>query len=61
MFGEDFVMYDYNEPLKLDPGMKGAFDLVIADPPFLDQDCLTKTSVTIKFLSKDKIILCTGK
>ncbi|XP_012943458.1 EEF1A lysine methyltransferase 1 [Aplysia californica] len=60
VFGEDFVMYDYKEPLKLDQTLKGAFDLVIADPPFLSEECLTKTAVTVKFLTAGKIILCTG-
>ncbi|XP_075216053.1 EEF1A lysine methyltransferase 1 isoform X2 [Lycorma delicatula] len=30
------------------------------DPPFLSEECLQKTAVTVKFLAKDKIILCTG-
>ena len=38
-----------------------SFDLVLADPPFLSDECLTKTAVTLKFLAKDKILLCTGK
>ena len=39
------------------------FDLVMADPPYLDENCLTKTSVSIKYLSKKdntKVVLCTG-
>ena len=38
------------------------FDLVMADPPHLSDDCLTKTSVSIKYLSKPdaNIVLCTG-
>lgn len=36
------------------------FDIVIADPPFLSEECLSKTCETIRILSKDKIILCTG-
>ena len=60
VFGDDFVMYDYNEPLKLDSSFKEAFDLVIADPPFLVEDCLTKTSLSIRYLTKGKVILCTG-
>jgi len=34
--------------------------LVFADPPFLSDECLTKTAVTVKFMAKEKIILCTG-
>lgn len=40
--------------------MSSGFDLVIADPPFLSEECLTKTTETIKFLSKKNIVLCTG-
>ena len=39
------------------------FDLVMADPPYLDENCLTKTSVSIKYISKKentKVVLCTG-
>ena len=40
--------------------MSNFYDLVIADPPFLSDECLTKTALTIKFLAKKKIVLCTG-
>ena len=60
VYGEDFIFYDYNHPLKLDADLKGSFDIVIADPPFLAEDCLTQTALTIRYLAKDKVILCTG-
>ncbi|XP_045196346.1 EEF1A lysine methyltransferase 1-like isoform X2 [Mercenaria mercenaria] len=60
IYGEDFQYYDYNEPLNLPLDMKQSFDIVIADPPFLSEECLCKTAVTAKFLTKGKIILCTG-
>ena len=59
-YGDDFIFYDYNHPLQLSGCQQNSFDLVVADPPFLSEECLTKTSVTIKYLAKDKIILCTG-
>lgn len=40
--------------------MRENFDVVFADPPFLSEECLTKTAVTVKFLAKDKIVLCSG-
>ena len=61
MFGEDFQFYDYKEPLDLPLDLKQSFDIVIADPPFLSEECLCKTAVTVKFLAKEKILLCTGK
>ncbi|KAH9642270.1 hypothetical protein HF086_009634 [Spodoptera exigua] len=56
----DFVFYDYNCPDKLPPELLGSYDLVVADPPFLSEECITKTSQTIKLMAKDKIIVCTG-
>lgn len=61
VYNEDFIFYDYKEPLRLDEALKNSFDIVIADPPFLSEECLCKTAMTIKFLAKEKIILCTGK
>lgn len=61
VFGEGFLFYDYNNPLDLpDSVAEHSFDLVFADPPFLSEECLTKTAQTIKYLTKEKIILCTG-
>jgi len=69
--GTDFVYWDFNSPLKFvtaddkdgATGLREQFDLVMADPPYLDENCLTKTSVSIKYLSKKdntKVVLCTG-
>lgn len=60
IYGEDFVSYDYNAPLDIPQNFGGKFDVVVADPPFLSEECLTKTAITVKFLAKHKIILCTG-
>ncbi|XP_008822550.1 exportin-4 isoform X6 [Nannospalax galili] len=61
IYGEEYIFYDYNNPLDL-PGKIAAhsFDLVVADPPYLSEECLRKTSETIKFLTQGKILLCTG-
>ncbi|XP_063831188.1 EEF1A lysine methyltransferase 1 isoform X1 [Ostrinia nubilalis] len=56
----DFIFYDYNTADKLPPDVLNSYDLVVADPPFLSEECITKTSETIKLLSKDKIVVCTG-
>ncbi|CAH2094851.1 unnamed protein product [Euphydryas editha] len=58
--GTDFIFYDYNTPLKLQSDLEHTFDLIVADPPFLSEECIEKTSETIKHLAKDKIIVCTG-
>lgn len=60
IYGADFIQYDYKSPLDVPRDMSGRFDLIVADPPFLSDECLTKTAVTIKFLTKKNIVLCTG-
>lgn len=61
-YGEDFVFYDFNEPLSLPKHIaEHSFDLVVGDPPFLQDRCLGLFSQTMKFLAKGKMILCTGK
>ncbi|XP_047345298.1 EEF1A lysine methyltransferase 1 [Vespa velutina] len=60
VFGSDFIPYDYKFPLNVPRDLYNIFDLVIADPPFLSDECLTKIAVTIKLLSKKKMVLCTG-
>ena len=58
---DDFVFYDYKDPLKLPDKLQSrSCDIVIIDPPFLSEECLTKAAITAKHLAKDKIILCTG-
>uniref|UniRef100_A0A672IWH9 EEF1A lysine methyltransferase 1-like n=1 Tax=Salarias fasciatus TaxID=181472 RepID=A0A672IWH9_SALFA len=37
-----------------------SFDVVLADPPYLSEECLSKVAETIKYLSKGKVLLCTG-
>lgn len=60
-YGDDFVFYDYNEPLSLPAGVAPqSFDVVLADPPYLSEECLSKVAQTIKYLSKGKVLLCTG-
>lgn len=60
-YGDDFVFYDYNEPLSFTSDVAPqSFDVVLADPPYLSEECLAKVTKTIKYLSKGKMLLCTG-
>lgn len=59
-FGPNFVPYNYKFPLDVPRDFSNSYDLVVADPPFLSDECLTKTAITIKFLTKRNIVLCTG-
>ncbi|RXN18131.1 lysine N-methyltransferase n6amt2 [Labeo rohita] len=61
-YGDEFVFYDYNNPLCLPEDLlPQSFDIVIADPPYLSEECLSKVALTVKYLTKGKILLCTGK
>ncbi len=61
-YGEHFIYYDYKKPLSLPDCVKeGEFDVVVADPPFLSEECLAKTAQTVKFLTREKVIMCTGR
>uniref|UniRef100_A0A8C1QPL1 EEF1A lysine methyltransferase 1 n=1 Tax=Cyprinus carpio TaxID=7962 RepID=A0A8C1QPL1_CYPCA len=60
-YGDEFVFYDYNNSLCLPEALlPQSFDIVIADPPYLSEECLSKVALTIKYLTKGKILLCTG-
>ncbi|KAF9731745.1 Protein-lysine N-methyltransferase EFM5 [Paraphaeosphaeria minitans] len=66
---KEFVPYDFEAPLKLPAELKGSFDAVIVDPPFLSDDCQTKAALTVRWLSRSwtpgsagvKLIACTGE
>ena len=70
-FGEQFVKYDLNTPLKLPPALLGAVACFVLDPPFLSEVCLAKVAVTVKACSKPSarvgggdcapVLLCTGE
>ncbi|XP_028291661.1 EEF1A lysine methyltransferase 1 [Gouania willdenowi] len=61
IYGDDFVYYDYNDPCCLPANVSPqSFDIVLADPPYLSEECLSKVAQTIKYLSKGKMLLCTG-
>ncbi|KAM6178619.1 EEF1A lysine methyltransferase 1 [Rhynchocyon petersi] len=61
IYGEEFIFYDYNNPLDLPEKIAAhSFDIVVADPPYLSEECLRKTSETVKYLTQGKILLCTG-
>ncbi|CDW56061.1 N(6) adenine specific DNA methyltransferase [Trichuris trichiura] len=55
-----FVFYDYRSPVDLPATYKASCSVVIADPPFLSEECLLKVITTAKFLTTERIIFCTG-
>ncbi|KAJ3082655.1 EEF1A lysine methyltransferase 1 [Quaeritorhiza haematococci] len=81
VFGRSYVFFDYSDPpetlneLNGTRPLKHQFDVVVADPPFLSEECLTKTAKTVRWLLKKggdgttadgqengagRIIFCTG-
>ncbi|XP_044984798.1 EEF1A lysine methyltransferase 1-like [Hordeum vulgare subsp. vulgare] len=63
-YGDDFAFYDYNQPEALPPAMKHAFQIVVADPPYLSQECLEKVAKTVSFLAQPEgsfLLLLTGE
>lgn len=62
VYSDEFIFYDYNNPLCLpEDVLSQSFDIVVADPPYLSEECLSKVALTVKYLTKSKILLCTGQ
>ncbi|KAL7619951.1 Protein-lysine N-methyltransferase efm5 [Parahypoxylon ruwenzoriense] len=69
----EFVFYDFQQPVKLPAELKGSVDRIICDPPFLSEDCQTKTALTVRWMSRPataaaprsgphpRLIVCTGE
>lgn len=63
--GDDFVYYDYSGIKNSDNYLnefENYFDVIIADPPFLSEECIRNTALIIKKLQKNdtNIIMCSG-
>src|ERR1700737_2265766 len=59
-----FVNYDFNAPLRFPTFLRGKVDRVLADPPFLSDECLTRTAMTVRALlarQLGKTMVCTGR
>ena len=48
---EGFVHYDFNRPVDLPVELKGNFDRILCDPPFLSKECQEKVASTVLWLS----------
>ncbi|KAJ1930431.1 Protein-lysine N-methyltransferase efm5 [Tieghemiomyces parasiticus] len=64
IYGDRFVKYDYKTPLEFAnrESLKGKMKYIAIDPPYLEEDCLTKTALTVRYLAAPdcKIFVCTG-
>lgn len=76
VFGKEYIFYDFNSPLHnlADPlssqedvkSLKGTIDRILVDPPFLSEECHTKTALTARWLLHQdsplrRLVVCTGK
>lgn len=53
--GDNFFVYDFNKPFELPEKMIGKCHRILADPPFLNEECQTKTALSVrKLLVPDK-------
>ncbi|GAU93705.1 hypothetical protein RvY_05601 [Ramazzottius varieornatus] len=62
--GDKFVQYDFNHPEAIPETLLRKFQYIAADPPFLSQDCFSKTAELCTKLgtsSTTKILFCTGE
>ena len=51
-----YHFYDYNHPCDIDESCRGAFDLVVIDPPFITESVWRDYATTARLLSKgDKV------
>eukprot|EP01139_Manchomonas_bermudensis_P000561 Amastigsp_a619_32.p1 type:complete len:186 gc:universal Amastigsp_a619_32:66-623(+) len=48
----EFVRYDYKEPTALSPDLRGSFDFIVVDPPFITRDVWELYAQTVRFLMK---------
>ena len=59
-YGKEFIFYDFHAPSVLDSAfteaetgvLRKSFDGVCADPPYLNEECMTKYGETIRLLSR---------
>ncbi|XP_062545883.1 protein-lysine N-methyltransferase CG9154 isoform X2 [Armigeres subalbatus] len=62
--GQDFKHFDYNRATERDylEEFRESFDLIIADPPFLSEECIEKMGSIVHKLAKPncRIVLCSG-
>ena len=50
-----FVFYDYKQPEEVPEALKGVFDLIVVDPPFITEEVWTMYTTTIRLLLKEGV------
>ena len=52
ILGESFNFYDLNTPLEIDSIHHKKYDIVVADPPFLNKETVQKVAQSMRLISK---------
>ncbi|KAI9342875.1 putative N6-adenine methyltransferase-domain-containing protein [Obelidium mucronatum] len=63
VFGSQFIFFDFNTPTTFNEPLQHKFHTLVVDPPFLSDECWSKTAECVRFLAIEegcKIIVCTG-
>jgi len=62
-YGDAFIPYDYSEPLNVPAHLHHSLQVVVADPPYISEECQSKTVETIRLVASPtaKIIINTGR
>lgn len=53
-YGDKFSFFDFNHPERIPEKYHHQFDFVMADPPYLNEQCATKTLEAMRLLAKDE-------
>ena len=53
IFGESFNFYDLNKPLEIDSKHHKKYDIIVADPPFLNKETVQKVAESMKLISNE--------
>ena len=53
IFGEGFNFYDLNKPLEIDSKHHKKYDIIVADPPFLNKETVQKVAESMKLVSNE--------
>ena len=57
---DSYVFYDFNYPTSIDANLRGLFDVIVIDPPFISQSVWESYAITVSLLAKEGAhIICT--
>ena len=54
IFGDDYNFYDLNKPKDIDSKHHNKYDIIIADPPFLNKETIKKVAESMRLLGNNE-------